>query len=147
MCSRRASIVLIGLLAVAGCGGEPVGEVAGTVTLAGQPLGMGAIVFENAESGLSVSANLDADGAYKLQTATADGLPPGSYLVSVRPGVIGTGETPLVGGAAETTFDAIPAIPARYHQGSTSGLTAEVVEGANPLFNFDLAGDGPGGLQ
>ncbi len=138
MSRRRATIVLIALLAVAGCGGERVGKVAGIVTLAGQPLGTGTIVFENPETGVSVSANLDADGSYTLQTAEAEGLPPENYQVSVRPGVIGTGETPLAGSAEETSTTAAPAIPARYHSGSTSGLSAQVGEGENRPFYFDL---------
>lgn len=138
MRSRLALMQALMLLAVAGCGSEPVGEVAGTVTLAGQPLGTGTIVFENPETGVSISANLAADGSYKLQTAEAEGLPPGKYQVSVRPGVIGTGETPLAGSAEDTSTTAAPAIPARYHSGSTSGLSAQVGEGENRPFHFDL---------
>ncbi|MCA9246331.1 MAG: hypothetical protein KDA42_04420 [Planctomycetales bacterium] len=131
--SFKLTFCLLTLLMHAGCNSQSVGQVAGKVTLGSQPLTGHMIIFEN-DQGVSVSANLAADGSYTLRTSELNGLPPGEYKIAIRPGNIGTGEAPLVGGPEENS--AAPEIPTLYHNSATSGLSATVNAGANEPFDF-----------
>ena len=120
-----------------GCGSQtPMGTVSGHVALDGQPLDGAMVVFENLQTGYAASANLAADGSFAFDTASGVGLPIGQYGVAVQPGAIGSGEAPLVGEREDAPKRI--AIPARYHSSKTSLLTATVVEGDNPPFEFQL---------
>ncbi len=135
-CSLFFAIVL----SVTGCGGPEVGRVEGQVTLDGQPLTGAVIVFEDATRGISVNAELNADGSYNARTFDKPGLPPGSYSVAIRPGSFASGETPLAGeGATGAGGNANTSpVPGRYHSPKPSGLTATVVVGDNPPIDFAL---------
>ena len=135
---NRGTAVIAGLLLIAGCGRADVGSVAGQVTLDGRPLSGAVIVFENAERGVSVNAELADDGSYAVRTFDTRGLPPGEYAVAVRPGGVAGTDAPLVG--EETPQDASfsQAVPARYRNTQTSGLRATVEAGRNPPFDFQL---------
>ncbi len=77
-----AWLLLAGFLV--GCSGSDRQPVQGTVTLDGEPLEGAAISFTPAEGGRPASGNTDAQGKFTLGSFTAnDGLPPGSYKVSV----------------------------------------------------------------
>jgi hypothetical protein len=71
----------IGLLA--GCGPQALatGTVSGKVTLQGQPLSAGVVLFTNAKAGTGASAALDASGNYQLETP----LVTGPYDVAIQP--------------------------------------------------------------
>lgn len=128
--------LLLGMLVTAGCSNPTVGTVAGKVTLGGQPLAEGSVVFEDRMAGISVQAPLASDGTYTVRTYDRDGLPPGAYQVAVTPTVASDGETPL---AIEGKDPPPPSpIPAKYRSVKTSGLTATVKAGDNPPFDFDL---------
>jgi hypothetical protein len=131
------AFLLLASVFAGGCADGDVGRVAGTVTLNGRPVTEGAVVFENAETGISVNAGLDTDGAYVVKTYDRDGLPPGTYRVAIKPATFGDGHVPLV--QAPTEEQAPPSvIPTRYHDVSTSGLTAVVEAGENPPIDFAL---------
>ncbi len=119
------------LLGLAGCGDSQLGVVSGTVTLDGRPLDQGLVVFEDREKGVSVNAAIEPDGSFVVKTYDQTGLPPGEYMVAVKPGQVGDGETPLVGGPMEAQPGGSVQIPARYGSTRTSGLTATVTPGAN----------------
>ena len=121
-----------------GCGKPEVGIVQGRVTLDGQPVTGGSIVFEDASRGISVNANLAADGTFTAQTYDKPGLPPGHYAVAIRPSAVGTGDAPLVGDADPTANAPQSLIPERYRGVKTSELSADVQLGENPPFNFSL---------
>ena len=130
-------VVLGCAVLLAGCDQqESIGTVAGKVTIDGQPLTAGSVVFSNQTAGISIQANLGPGGAYQVRSHDKAGLPPGSYRVAVTPTVIGNGETPLAG---KPLPEAPPLlIPVKYNDVKTSGLTAEVKAGENKPFDFAL---------
>src|SRR5438552_3939424 len=85
------------LLLAAGCGGQQA-SVAGTVTLDGQPLTTGAVVFHPVGEGPLAYGQIDSAGKYALQSGGQSGLQPGEYLVTVSattmPSTVGTQEQP-----------------------------------------------------
>ena len=126
---------IVAAAALAGCSGSERLPVAGRVTLDGEPLPSGSITFASESGDVTVRVNLEADGSYTAGTHEGRGLPPGRYLVSISPTMVGSGETPLVGDAVENTQ--APPIPVRYHRAETSGLTADVSGEGGP-FDYDL---------
>lgn len=123
-----------------GCStGASLGIVRGKVTLGGKPVTGASVLFEDAASGVTLSAALADDGTYAVRTHRGAGLPPGSYKVAVTPGrVMAPGEeVPLAGKRAAAPANG-PAVPPRYHRTATSGLTAEVRASDNPSFDFPL---------
>ena len=135
---RWLTRALLLLTLAGGCSRAEVGSVAGKVTLDGQPVPEGTVVFQDTARGISVNASLQPDGTYVARTYDKAGLPPGSYQVAVAPRTIGSGETPLVEAPATATPPPVTAIPAKYHNPATSGLTATVKAGSNPPFDFAL---------
>lgn len=118
--------------AATGCGrGEPQGKVHGKVTLAGEPVPAGLVIFSNAERGVHMTAPLQSDGSYELQTAQGFGLPLGDYRVAVNPPLM---EPAMPGAPPPPAVTAVP-IPAKYRRVETSGLSLSVGPGDNP---FDI---------
>src|SRR5262245_19855032 len=110
----------------AGCASSatPLAEVSGKVTLAGTPLTAGTVLFMT-DSGNAASAELKSDGTYLLRTQ------PGRFKVAVTPPAP---PDPLAAGAAPPIPSAgTPAIPKRYHDFGTSGLSIDVKQGKNTL--------------
>ena len=130
---RRYAVITLASIFALGCGSsEPLGQVTGTVTINDEPVTNGSVVFENRELGISVRTNLDEAGKYHVRTHDRDGLPPGSYQVAVTSTRIGSGASPFVGGAAEQAPPPTgPDIPEKFWKVATSGLSAEVEQGAN----------------
>lgn len=126
-------LLLAACFLTAGCGGrgEPLGKVFGTVTLQDQPVAGGSIVFANAEKGVYMSAPLKQDGSYEVATARGQGLPLGTYRVSLAPP---PGE-PLTKDNPKPKPRTEPEIPPRYRDAKTSKLQLEVKEGDN---QFDV---------
>jgi hypothetical protein len=137
----RASCVItvVCSLALTGCSRKsigPWGTAEGTASVAGQPIAEGIVVFDNPELGVARMAELQSDGRFVQKSVDFPGLPVGKYRVAVLPTRMSKGDwvpvamsKPQAGGGA---------FPARYHSVATSGLTAEVKEGKNPPFVFDL---------
>jgi len=127
---RPGGPALLAVLAMlAGCS-QPAAVpavVAGKVTLGGVPLTAGGVLFMN-DAGDAASAELAADGTYTLQCK------PARYKVAVTPPApIDPLGTPA--GAPPRPASPAPAVPKRYHELATSGLTCEVKEGNN---TFDI---------
>ena len=73
-------------LVAAGCGKNSTnGHVAGRVTLVGNPFSKGSVMFQNPESGVTLVAGIQSDGAYRVKSYKEDGVPPGTYQVAVQP--------------------------------------------------------------
>ncbi len=127
------------MLCLGGCSHAEVGRVAGKVTLAGKSLAEGAVVFNNAENGVTVAAPLGGDGTYVVKTYNRDGLPPGRYTVAVMPGDFNSNAAPprLVEPSREAPGPRSK-IPARYWSAATSGLAITVKAGSNPSADFNL---------
>ena len=120
----RAAIALA-VAAAAGCGGPPVGSVAGTVTVDAKPVDGGFISFAH-PSGKVVTARIEAGGTYR-----ADDVPVGEVAVSVTPPP--GAEDPQVkkGATGRPPTRPAPPWPERYTDPVTSGLKFTVQAGAN----------------
>jgi hypothetical protein len=121
-------VTVLGLLffsaGLVGCGPAraPTGKVSGKVTLQGQPLSSGVVLFSNEKLGAGASAKLDPTGSYQLDAP----LPVGSYQVAVQPPPPpAPHEMPQAAPPPRTN------IPAKYQDPKTSELKATVNEGSN----------------
>jgi hypothetical protein len=121
---------------VAGCGvrevpRETLYPAEGKVLLNGQPLCMGIIELtpKTPGQGMTAMAVVDRNGNFALRTYSntePDGAAAGEYHVSVKTynviegGVLAEGVTPA-------------AVPARFAEADTSGVSAEIAAGENRL--------------
>lgn len=126
-----AWIVASACAAVIGCGGNEGAEVAGRVTLKGQPLANGTIAFRSVSgaTGAYVSADI-VDGSYQVTSH----VPPGRYHVDVR-SMRKTGRKVMSPFKVEID-EVVDIIPAHYTSGE-SEIATELAPGAN-VFDVDL---------
>lgn len=128
---RPARLFTIGvclLVAVGnGCGGggPKTGQVAGTVTLDGAPIGDCVVNFEDPVKGRGGSARVTA-GGFQFESP----LEVGDYKVSIQP-------PPPPAPTAPPPSTTPTAIPAKYRQVASSGFSATVKPGSNK-FEFQL---------
>jgi hypothetical protein len=101
--------------------------MSGQVTLDGEPLTKGTVVFHPEKAGADAYATIDTSGTYSVRTGTDKGLEPGDYVVTV---VATTGPPPY--GKLIT--------PERYGSAKKSGLKVTVGAGDN-RFDIPLKGD------
>lgn len=143
---QAGGLAVAALLSLAGCGGpsdQPeLGQVKGTVTLDGKPLGDTEVVFYP-DSGRPARGRTDAEGKYELTyIRETPGTKVGHNRVEIAPSEEGgdveaevaaatQGETP----AAKAGKPGKPVIPERYN--SKSELEADVKPGEN-TFDFKL---------
>jgi hypothetical protein len=118
------------LAAWSGCSGSDFeSQVSGTVTLDGEPIGPGFLVFVP-ESGGTNPANgaIQPDGSYELKTANAAGLHPGEYKVSVT--ILDQPDVP----PGERSYEVAKSrIPTKYNEINSSGLEFDVEPGSNSI--------------
>lgn len=121
---KRIACPIVWLFAcavVSGCSEDKKGRVdtipvTGKVTVAGQPLKKGTITFVPVNATNTASGEIH-DGAYSLTTySKGDGAPAADYKVSISAWL----KEPEMGKPAER------AIPEKYFNAETSGLTATV---------------------
>ena len=133
--SNHWILVLLGLLA--GCSGKtvPHGEVQGRVTLNGQPVTFGTVVFRQVDGPLVRNASLEPDGTYVVRAFEELGLPVGTYRVTVSPISMLQGDDVVFASAplSRPQPSAAPVIPKKYLTPESSGLKLNVVEGQNRL--------------
>jgi hypothetical protein len=108
-------------------------EVSGTVTLDGNKIGPGTIVFAPAAAGgKPATGSIESDGSYKLKTSRESGLAAGPYRVAISvrkmPENVKRGERPPLGKLL---------IPEKYEDETKSGLQYEVSPGRNTI-NIEL---------
>ena len=122
-----------------GCGGSDWGKVTGIVTVDGQPVGPGTLVFEPSdESRVNDPSSLgyfDDSGRYELvSVGKKRGAPTGNYRVLVMEG----GPASLAGEGSAVALQRTrkSAIPKRYGD-YAAGLTAEVEPGRQEI-DFQL---------
>jgi hypothetical protein len=145
------------VVTIPGCGGakSPMGKVSGKVTYKGQPVTKGVINFlpEDKEE-RAAAGTIGADGRYTLTTyKQGDGAALGRHQVSI----VSRDTANLPGGSAaptmtpqeimkssqspenvgKKTLEEKGAIPARYSQPDTSGLSFVVKAGSN-TYDVDL---------
>jgi hypothetical protein len=110
--------------------GPTTGTVSGKVTLQGQALPAGVVVFSNTKLGVGASAKLDSTGAYKVDQP----LRTGEYEVAVQPPPPpAPHEMPATGAPPAPSVQ----IPPQYQSPGTSGLKATIKEGASTA-DFNL---------
>jgi hypothetical protein len=104
-------------------------RVFGTVSYLDRPLQGGTIVFipdeERGTTGTLIHADIEPNGAYSLRTGTLEGVVPGAYRVTVRPG----------SGRGRQDW---PQPPERYSDPRTSGLSCKVQNVEAHTINFHL---------
>jgi hypothetical protein len=146
MMRHNAGYVLLvaGIVLAQGCGGQkaqaPTGIAKGHVTYQNKPFEMGTVVFSNPQTGFSMMAPLNAEGAYEFKTHKGAGLPPGRYQVAIIPKEPEL--PPIDPKKPPMTVDRPPVktvIPPKYQKPATSGLTAAVEVGENKPFDFDIS--------
>jgi hypothetical protein len=127
--SLRGLACVITLIMAGGCGSssEPRSQVSGSVSVNGEVLTGGTVLFM-AEEGQGASATLTSDGLYSLN------CPPGRYHVAVCPPAR---PDPLVATNADiSAYEKLnKKIPTIYQDVGTSGIIAEVKLGQN---SFDI---------
>lgn len=112
-----------------------MGKVSGKVTFRGEPVAQGLVLFAEREKNLYFTAKLDQEGTYRVKTAEGEGLPVGSYEVTVNPPVL---DAPPIGSTMRPAqVPRFPNIPLKYRVATSSGLKLEVKEGENP-FNIEM---------
>jgi len=132
-----ALAVMVGLVGFACSGGPPMGRVSGTVKYQGKPLDSGTITFISTDGQRpNATGSIDAQGYYRLQTAEpGDGALVGEYKVAITDVNSESYNTELPGAPLKTPPKS--ALPKKYQDANTSGLTAKVVSGGNTI-PFDL---------
>ncbi len=123
-CCCVATLALLG-----GCtGSSQESQVSGQVSLDGNNIGPGMVVFAPAGGGKPATGSIESDGSYTLNTSREVGLAAGKYnvAVSVRemPQNVKRGDRPPPGKLL---------IPEKYEQSTTSGLEYEVKPGDNTI--------------
>jgi hypothetical protein len=114
---------------LAGCSGDRLeSQVSGVVTLDGQPIGPGTVVFAPADGGPPATGSVGEDGRYTLKTSRAEGLAAGTYRVALSIRKIPENFNP-----ADRLPPGESLIPEKYEQSSTSGLEFEVSPGNNTI--------------
>jgi hypothetical protein len=129
------------LAAILGCGsteGLNRQAISGTLTLDGQPISKGAILFEPAtqETGTAVGAII-RQGAFAI--SRSEGPVPGLYLVRVYSGS-NIQAPPAKGQSDRTPRPMVERFPPRYN--TRTELRARVIDRSVNRFPFDLTSDG-----
>jgi hypothetical protein len=131
----------VGLIGIVGCGGVYDSTVTGIVTLDGHPLPRGTVAF-NPENGSPAYGQINSTGEYTVMTGREEGLPAGSYVVTVvsneAPTGLGKDGAPPPAGK--------PITPQWYRSKQTSGLNYAVEPGSNQI-DIPLTSTPPTGTQ
>lgn len=143
MNSPLRSVAAIGLgaffvAAVIGCSGSKYdASVSGKVTIDGEPVGPGEIIFASSNrTAQPPTGKIDAYGNYSLTTGGEAGLVPASYAVSVKAYKVQAGAGPGVRLATPSE----PQFPPKYLSAKTSGLEYDVAPGSNTI-NIELTSE------
>jgi hypothetical protein len=127
----RRAVLLTLLCAIVGCSSGGLGaEVSGKVTLDGEPIGPGVVIFAPSGGGENPATGaIQTDGSYFLKTSREEGLRPGKYQVALQIHEI---PTDLVPGQRDMR-PAKSRIPTKYTDVKSSGLEYDVVSGSNTI--------------
>jgi hypothetical protein len=136
----RGLAVVAVVLIVTGCGGPYDASVTGVATLDGSPIPRGTVKYIPNGAGPSAYGLIEEDGSYTLMTGREDGLPSGSYTVTV---VANEKSIPSANPSAPPT-PGKPITPPWYRTESTSGLNVTVQPGSNEI-NLELSWQPPAG--
>jgi hypothetical protein len=131
-----AGSCFFGLAFIAGCdSSSQESRVSGRVTLDGDSVGPGMIVFSPAAvGGTPATGSIETDGTYSLETNHEKGLAAGKYKVALM-----VREPPDFTKHPIRPPPGKSLIPEKYEQAGTSGLEFEVEPGRNTI-NIELRG-------
>ena len=124
-----ALILMIGIFE--GCNAgveEESGWVTGQVTYQGTPVTEATVMFTNPEQHIAMTAQVDEEGKFRIRRAGTNGLPLGSYQVTVSPPRVDLPLGPPPPGWQDKKY---PNIPDSYRNPATSNLSATVADGEN----------------
>ena len=133
---RRAVAALAVAFSLAGCGagGPTLHPAAGTIRFAdGTPVAGAIVEFLPAGGGPAARARTDADGRFALATGDRPGAVAGPHRVGVVQTVLMDGFPGHV-----RHMSAKQVVPPRFNAPHSSGLRAEVAEGAENDFAFTI---------
>lgn len=143
----RKPICVVGpltlLVAIMGCGPAKDATVQGTVTLDGNSITTGTIVFIPAAGGTQVYGAIEESGNYELFTGQERGLQPGEYVATVVAREKPATNVTELGGPAPPGKSITPRW---YAAKETSGLNFTVAPGANEI-NLELTSQPPAGWK
>jgi hypothetical protein len=114
-------------VALAGCRGASEAEVSGSVTIKGQPLKEGTIIFEEMDKSKAPAGGQIVDGQYVLKVV------PGSKIVRINASRAPAKPDPVMGSAAREEM-----IAAEFNSNST--LRADIKPGKQEGVNFEVKG-------
>ncbi|MEO0530086.1 MAG: hypothetical protein AAF266_05840 [Planctomycetota bacterium] len=124
----------LAVLLLSGCSQSPFdADATGTITLDGNPVPPGVVIFAAEKPGAGASKGNIEDGRYVIITRHERGLDPGKYRVAVR--VFDKGTPPAPGERQMAKL--APLVPEKYLDPKTSGLEYEVKPGSNEI-NIEL---------
>lgn len=123
----RALFALVAAVAVAGCGGESLTPVTGTVHYKGQPLKEGSITFLPEKGRPATGKIVDGQIVEVTTNQANDGVPAGKHKVTIT----------SIEGGKDMYAPTKSRIPEKYAVAEQSGLTADIGPGKNEL-KFDL---------
>jgi hypothetical protein len=117
--------------------------ISGSVTLDGQPISLGAILFEPAtqESGTAVGATIRQGG---FAISRREGPVPGSYRVRLYSSS-GVQASPAKGQTDRTPRPMVERLPARYN--TQTEIVETVLSGHVNRYRFNLSSSGPTNLR
>ncbi|MFN0196088.1 MAG: carboxypeptidase regulatory-like domain-containing protein [Planctomycetaceae bacterium] len=143
----RSILSLVVLAGLMGCGGETAKElpktqpVSGVVTLDGQPLAGAVVTFipTDATTGVECVGQTDESGKYSpTQTRGSEGVPTGTYKVTISRFLRGGKPIPLDDAGGGTGGVVVESLPPHYSNPSATTQTATVPEGGGTAFDFKL---------
>jgi hypothetical protein len=126
----------------AGCGGPYDSAVTGVASLDSAPLSTGTVKFTPEQTGPSGYGLIDGSGAYTIITGREEGLPSGSYVVTV---VANEPSIPNKNPSHPPT-PGKPITPGWYRDPATSPLKYTVESGSNEI-NLELKSTPPTGWK
>jgi hypothetical protein len=118
-------VLNIVLLFLAGCGGSLDSSISGLVTVDGEPLRMGRVIFHPVAEGPTTYGTIDDNGRYSIRTGQLNGVMSGEYVVTV----IAT-ETPQ--GPVGSSWGKLIS-PMRYTSQDTTDLKFTIQPGSNHI--------------
>ena len=145
--------VLAMLVLVVGCGksGVRTEYVEGKVTLDGEAVEGATVTFRSAGGKLDIvgAGQTNAEGIYKLSVDRGEaeaGVPAGEYQVGIRKQDVPVTSNVSADGEYIPTKSSVPGkapvykdlVPAKYKFPEKSGLTANVTQEGDNVFNFEL---------
>lgn len=145
--ARFGCLMALGLFV--GCGDstpqaviEEVVPVAGTLRFQGKPLEFFQVTLVPSDGRRAATGVTDKDGNFKLGTNDlGDGAPPGTHKVAVvwvgPPAADAAGQEVVVDDPSKLPKPSV-AIPAKYNNPESSGLTLEVPAAGLPDWKLDL---------